>query len=479
MVLSAGVTPVPDNSYAQGTTLVPMLRFDLVDMGPVGSVLDRIRFTTSGTGNDLTGVLGIRLDMDINANGVSDAGDILVGTSGFFTADNGVNDMFLSEPMGPLTPKFLLLSYVFTLNAPLGTYQVAIASLNDVEATDVACGLPVSMSGATVSGAVVTIVGPTVTTTPTGTPTATPTLTPTVTGTPTATATITPTMAPPSGAMLTLSFTGNLDSTQRADLPGGILDLGPTAAPRLPVVPLPINGLYLQFVPYGGTGQAFQQIGDFCDMAYLQPDNQGIPVEMGGMSLATAQAVTASAWEFGGTYLPACSTSITVTDSDGASRRITLHFYQVNDLGPGGVNTAPNNQVLYAWYAFETTGGALPSNATLIGGTAIIENHPAQPSIFGDEDPFNRGIPSDMYWGDFLYFNTDGSLAGSGGVRNAGTASHSIPRLYLPVTNGLPVPNPPGTSDVFTIDLDFGTAGLLGFGQRDGLTGDPSPCNLP
>ena len=55
---------------------------------------------------------------------------------------------------------------------------------------------------------------------------------------------------------------------------------------------------------------------------------------------------------------PAAQSVENVYDSLGNPRQITVQFYQVNDLGAAGVNN-PNgpNQVCYAWYAFDTTGG--------------------------------------------------------------------------------------------------------------------------
>jgi hypothetical protein len=103
---------------------------------------------------------------------------------------------------------------------------------------------------------------------------------------------------------------------------------------------------------------------------------------------------------------PAAQATETVYDSLGNPRQITVQFYQLNDLGADGINNPMGpNQVCYAWYAFETTGGKAVSTANLLGGTGI-----------GEDDPyFDRGNPNYRYLGDFLWFNTDGSLASSGG----------------------------------------------------------------
>jgi flagellar hook-basal body protein len=128
------------------------------------------------------------------------------------------------------------------------------------------------------------------------------------------------------------------------------------------------------------------------------------------------------------------------------------------------------SQTAYAWYAFDTTGGAVPSTANLVGGSGIIEGQVGAP-LTG----YDRGVTGNQYWGDLITFNTDGSLASTGGVQNAGGVGtqSTTPDIYLPPLNA------PGTSpipstgaEITQIKLNFGTAGVLGAGQRNGLTGD-------
>jgi hypothetical protein len=96
--------------------------------------------------------------------------------------------------------------------------------------------------------------------------------------------------------------------------------------------------------------------------------------------------------------------------------------------------------VAYAWYSFETTGGAKPSNANLLGGTGIIEGQ-VLPGLASAG--YDRGIAPDQYLGDLIYFNTDGSLASTGGALEGTNASSipAVPRIYLPPIN-------PGTAGV-------------------------------
>ena len=100
----------------------------------------------------------------------------------------------------------------------------------------------------------------------------------------------------------------------------------------------------------------------------------------------------------------------------------------------------------------------------------------APPFDFGGWD---KGIPAAAYAGDFLWFNTDGSLASSGGI--AGPPSPpgvpnfmDLPTLYLPAYNQFPPASPLPTqgAQITAFQLNFGTYGILGVGKRDGLYSD-------
>jgi flagellar hook protein FlgE len=288
-------------------------------------------------------------------------------------------------------------------------------------------------------------------------------------------------------------FSGNLDSFQQANQPGGILDLNPgLAAPRLPFisVPLGLNPAKAQYVAIApATGQQIQQLLNFGDpiVAAQVPEDPNLiaagrtnttlnvttPIMAAGMILTQAQAVVTNAWEQQPPIPPAHVSASTVYDSLGNPRSVTVQYYQVNDLGTSvpPVNPSPMNQVLYAWYAFDTTGGAPVSNATLVGGTGIIEGDP----VLGGYD---RGIAGNVYWGDFVWFNTDGSLASTGGTGGP-IAQMWRPHVYLPpiqpAIGPVPVsPIPTIGAEITDVTLDFGTAGILGAtgGRRDGLYSD-------
>lgn len=289
----------------------------------------------------------------------------------------------------------------------------------------------------------------------------------------------------PPKATTEIKFRGNLDSFQQPNLldlfPGGpfgrpSLPIGVAIAFNFPAVnAIDITRMDVQFT--AGGGFTLKQVGDLGPAApgVFQPP---APLENGIVNLGTIRANAGNyAWEQQPPILPAHSMGETVYDSTGNPRQVTIQFYQLNDLGSAipPINPDPGpHQTCYAWYAFETTGGKPVTTANLLGGTGIWE---------GELAPYDRGNPILQYYGDFIWFNTDGSLGASGGAGGfggaPGLASNFMvnPRIYLPPDN-LPLPAgdvspiPNLGAEITAVDLNFGTWGLLGQGRRDGITGD-------
>ncbi|HXL73761.1 MAG TPA: flagellar hook-basal body complex protein, partial [bacterium] len=198
---------------------------------------------------------------------------------------------------------------------------------------------------------------------------------------------INPDMTLPPQATTQINFQGNLDAAQQANAPGGILNLSPNGNPILPfVVDIQQLGFAnsidtdrMQADPLPGGGLALQQTANLSEQIGGQP----VPLENGFTNLATIVADAGNyAWELQPPSPPSSQMTETVYDSVGIPQQITVQFYQVNDLGAGGVNTAAGpSQTCYAWYAFNTTGGQAVSTANLIGGTGIGEGNvgPANP----------------------------------------------------------------------------------------------------
>ena len=293
---------------------------------------------------------------------------------------------------------------------------------------------------------------------------------------------IEPRMTIPPKATSIVHFAGNLDSFQQANQPGGVLNLATGGGwPTLPVggvimlmgPAMAMDGTRVTTVPTPDGGFTLQQLAPLS--AVYPGTNLANPLINGGMNLGYVQLLAGNyAWEQEPPLPPSSLVTASVYDSLGNPRELTVHFYQVMDLGAAGVNS-PNgpSQACYAWYAFDTTNGAKPSTANLLAGTGITE---------GDYNMnyYDRGTNRDCFISAFVYFNTDGSLANSGCAGGPipappGPPNYMInPRVYMPPYNGDPPigPIPTMGAEILPIELDFGTFGFVTEGRRDGIYSD-------
>lgn len=305
------------------------------------------------------------------------------------------------------------------------------------------------------------------------------------------------TLAP--NATTVVNFAGNLDSFLQAtdSQHGGVYNLGLGTAATPATLPLGMAGLAFTApavpgavfnlqAPAGAVpppGNVLHQNFDANTGAVGNPDpnsagneqnvnrnnwtNAFIATPVGNVDTVknAAAGTTNFVWDQVPPQPPAHQVTETVYDSEGTPRAITINFYQVNDLGAAGTNAvAGPNQVAYAWYAFDTTNGKTATTPNLLGGTGIQE---ANTQII-----YNRGTLGAQFMGDLLVYNTDGSLLSTGGAENNGDMS--VPNLYIPPdqTNPPTSPIPTQGAQITQISLDFGTAGILGQGLRDGSTSD-------
>lgn len=310
-------------------------------------------------------------------------------------------------------------------------------------------------------------------------------------------------MTLPPRATSMMGFRGNLDSFLQATdtARGGLYNFGAPGANN-DAIPLGtacdqafaiFEGTKLTLDPaLMATSYSLQQYSDLAAQPSIV-NGLPIPVIVAGVDLTLARGNT-YIWDQGSTGAAHTMTQ-SVYDSLGNPREVTILLYQMNDLGDAytasgglnGNNPSGPSQVAYAWYAFETTGGVAPSTANLLGGTALVEGDYGTgigTSMGYDRNQMYGGARA-QFCGDLLYFNTDGSLASLGGtlIGAGGQPSiQEIPRIYLPAINFFTPPagpgNPPASplpttgAEVMAIDLDFGTAGILTAGQRDGLFSD-------
>ncbi len=279
---------------------------------------------------------------------------------------------------------------------------------------------------------------------------------------------INPNITMPAAATTKMTFVGNLDAAQQVNgATGGVEQMftGP-AVNANPVLPLGVAGIALNANDFTAGSLAAAVAGPPAIPAGVLVQNQNlsiaangpVPAVTGAISVGAVQAadVGTYAWEQQPPVTPALTSQQTVYDSNGDARTVTVQMYQVNDIGGAGINKAAGpSQTAYAWYAFDTTGGAAVSTANLVGGTGIIEG-----SVGAAATGYDRGVTGNQYWGDLLFFNTDGSLASTGGTGTVGT--QTLPDVYLPPVNATGVsPIPSIGAEITQIQLNFGTAGSL------------------
>lgn len=286
---------------------------------------------------------------------------------------------------------------------------------------------------------------------------------------------------------ITLHLTGNLDTGLELGQSGGsgfstgfawILPVGMGGtcfnvdsnkiSPALSYAPLPWTYFQLSDLTSPGDPSSFAMAHHTGPLALGPP--APLPIDT---SSVTALGY---AWDQPGNIPWAGSTSKTFTDNAGFTHQVTIVFYQVNDLGAYFINSPPNNQAIYAWYAFDTSMNNPICDWTLIGGTFLFELSPFSNPVSGSCD--DRGVSGDEYWGDYLYFNSDGSLASEGAIRSSGGSKVQIkPHLFVSgFSTAACVGCPTDVSAL--IEVDFGTAGMLGYGLRDGVTGDKAPFSI-
>ncbi|MBI4833252.1 MAG: putative Ig domain-containing protein, partial [Planctomycetes bacterium] len=110
--------------------------------GPVGKVLNSLKFTGAGTGNEYTDIASAKLYQDTNGNGILDGGESQLGTSQVFTADNGtILFSNLGITINARSSLNMLMCYdMVTTCLTTFTYQAKIISSSDVSANELGGG---------------------------------------------------------------------------------------------------------------------------------------------------------------------------------------------------------------------------------------------------------------------------------------------------------------------------------------------------
>jgi len=312
---------------------------------------------------------------------------------------------------------------------------------------------------------------------------------------------IDPNMVEPAKATSQLNFVGNLDSFQSAQVlalsTAGIAALPIGQLPISPFLPAKAGEINYPVGPPAGNQVVMQQLSDYATGVDANNAGHTTALVQNAETLAAIQlpanaATENFAWNQQPPVTPALSSSQTVYDSTGTAHTVTTLFYQVNDLGQANpaINPSPLNQVAYAWYSFDTTNGQAISTQSLLGGTGIYEG--SGQAIGAGLTGYDRGQATTAYWGDLIYFNSDGSLASMGGVEaeaNGGPVIQTTAHVYLPASQVAVPPQPLGAltpvspiptlgAEIMDVSMNFGTAGYTAGQPAAGAVNPPTPGTI-
>ena len=158
LTVSAGPAPPPVRVFSQCGTTEPVLQIQLVAGAAEDILVDSVRLTASGTGDDWTDVDGVRLYLDVNADGVVDPADVRLRGPEWFLVDDGTVTF---SGLGRLIPggggEAWLVTYELPgAVAPGATYACHLVANADLSALGATSGQAASVTGAPVNGNAVT-----------------------------------------------------------------------------------------------------------------------------------------------------------------------------------------------------------------------------------------------------------------------------------------------------------------------------------
>ena len=182
VVLLSGT--VPSSLRVPGAAQVPVFEIQAQNNGADPVTLTSLKLKGSGTGDEASGISSVALFLDLNNNGVVDAGEPLLA-SGSYTGNDGTVTLNFSNLIQGANAANYLVVYNFSSSAPTGTYQAGLMSDTDLTGVDGTTLQPLVFTGAPINGGTITLQNgtPTATLTVTVTSSATATITPTITAT--------------------------------------------------------------------------------------------------------------------------------------------------------------------------------------------------------------------------------------------------------------------------------------------------------
>jgi hypothetical protein len=165
LALAAGPAMPPAQTIAGSALGLPMLELAVTETtGHEAAVVDSLALRASGTADDLTDILdgGVRLYLDLDADGAVDSTDIQRGLATRYDADNGVVRFRFPHGAPVVVPPagtiYLLLTYDLAGTAALGeTFAAALETGSALRAAGSYTGGRLAVSGAPVQGNVMTV----------------------------------------------------------------------------------------------------------------------------------------------------------------------------------------------------------------------------------------------------------------------------------------------------------------------------------
>ena len=117
-----------------------------------------MRIKCTGTGNERTGITGIRLYHDVNSNGVFDAGDAQIGTAASYLADDSTTFVALNFSIPRGTTRNVIIAHNFALSCKNNETFITYVALDKVIAIGTG-GEARTVAGSAVTGGTVVIIG--------------------------------------------------------------------------------------------------------------------------------------------------------------------------------------------------------------------------------------------------------------------------------------------------------------------------------
>jgi MYXO-CTERM domain-containing protein len=162
LLVSAGPANPPDTNELASAGSVPVLQVSLT-AGPGADVeIQSVTLSAAGSGDDTAAVGAVRLLLDANGDGASDAGDTLLASaaSGFPSDDGALAFTSLTRRISAGGTETWLFEIDFTgTPPPAATFRAGVAANSDVSAVNPADLGAVTPSGAPVWGGTKTIAG--------------------------------------------------------------------------------------------------------------------------------------------------------------------------------------------------------------------------------------------------------------------------------------------------------------------------------